>query len=125
MENTLFDENESVGRSNRQKGFPRNTLLAAFLDLRTKSLRSFGVADKLKIHNYVKMLMQKLIEVKEASSPIAIDVPIVIPKSSNITLSDLFDCMGDDENDADDQVPLSDHRITLELEFTRPLRGFQ
>lgn len=123
VENTLFDENESVGRSNRQKGFPRNTLLAAFLDPRTKSLRSFGVADKLKIHNHVKMQMQKLIEEKEASSPITIDVPIVIPKSSNIPLSDLFDGMGDDENDADDQVPLSDHRITLELEFYKTAKG--
>ena len=94
--------------------------MAAFLDPRTKSLRSFGIADKLNIHNHVKMQMQKLIDEKEASSPIAIDVPIVIPKSSNIPLSDLFDGIGDDENDADDQVPLEFYKTAKGLPVMLP-----
>ena len=122
-ENTLFDENESVGRSNRQKGFPRNTLLAAFLDPRMKSLRSFGATDKLKIHNHIKMLMQKVIDEKEASTPIEIVVPIFVSKSTNIPLSDLFDGMGDDENDADDNFHLSDQRINLQLEYYKSAKS--
>ena len=41
-ENTLLDENEIVGRGNRQKDFPRNTLLAAALDPPSISQKSIG-----------------------------------------------------------------------------------
>ena len=86
VENTLFDENENVGRGNRQKGFPRNTLLASFLDPRSKALRGFGVGDKMKIHNHVKLLMQKVQEQR------CLDVhPLVmIPPQAEFWLSSLL-----------------------------------
>lgn len=37
---TLFDENNALGRGNRQKGSPTNTLLAQALDPRSKNLRT-------------------------------------------------------------------------------------
>lgn len=52
--NTLDDENEVPDRSNRQKGFPRTSLLAAALDPRSKSLKYIGVLDRIKIWDQIK-----------------------------------------------------------------------
>ena len=46
-ENIIYDENEVPGRGNRQKGFPRTTLLAAALDPRSKSLKYIGLLDRV------------------------------------------------------------------------------
>ena len=64
--NTLFDENNETGRGQRQKGFPHNTLLAAALDPRTKSLRGIGQEDKNKIWDAIRCRMRV---VHEASLP--------------------------------------------------------
>lgn len=64
-EDTPFDENENVGRGNRQKGFPRNTLLAAALDPRSKTLKGMGVQDKNKIWNEIKKLCKLRLRSRE------------------------------------------------------------
>lgn len=57
---TIMGENQVLGRRNRQKGFPIKTLMAAFLDPRTKDLNFFEELDKSDIVDAVKEALYEL-----------------------------------------------------------------
>ena len=117
-ENSLFDENEQVGRGNRQKGFPRNTLLAAALDPRTKSLQGFGIMDKAKIWCEIKKIMislanERTVDLVEVVMPIAIEDP-----------DDIFFCIGDNADNVVDNDPNSfEMKVNTELDIYKNLKG--
>jgi hypothetical protein len=115
VEDTLFDENEVAGRGNRQKGFPRYTLLAAALDPRSKSLKGFGFLDKAKIWAEVKRLMLLIMD----ENATAVVVPIVIEKAR-----DVFDGIGDDDDDiVQDTDGPAEMRVDMELNYYKGLKG--
>lgn len=95
---TLFDENNALGRGNRQKGFPTNTLLAQALDPRSKNLRTIGAGDKIKIWGEIKRRMRIIFE--EEKGPVEqivnIDlddeIDVVVPVRNPI--SELFRGIG-------------------------------
>lgn len=95
-EDTPFDENENVGRGNRQKGFPRNTLLAAALDPRSKTLKGMDVQDKNKIWNEIKKLMQTAIEEQRVDGNDNLNQPVVAPVGMRQPMVDLFNGIGND-----------------------------
>ena len=57
---TVFEENSSLGRANRQKGLKTSTLLAAVLDPRTKTLNGIGPLDKASIMEELRLQMVSL-----------------------------------------------------------------
>ena len=124
-ENTLFDENEIVGRGNRQKGFPRNTLLAAALDPRSKSLKGIGADDKKKIWGELSRLMRKVIGEQKNGADDDIDTnhAVVAPKGFQQPMVDLFNGIGDDDDAAPDDASTDEHKIYTELEYYKSLKG--
>lgn len=56
--------NSKIGKRQRQVGIPRKTLLASFLDPRTKELAFFGELDTEKV---ISMVKSELIEIAEKS----------------------------------------------------------
>ena len=117
-ENSLFDENEQVGRGNRQKGFPRNTLLAAALDPRTKSLQGFGIMDKTKIWYEIKRMMTS-IAIERSGDIVEVVVPLAV-----VDPDDIFFGIGDNtDNSVDDNPNEADIRINTELDIYRNMKG--
>jgi zinc finger BED domain-containing protein 1 (E3 SUMO-protein ligase ZBED1) len=124
-ENTLLDENEVVGRGKRQKGFPRNTLLAAFLDPRSKTLKGFGIVDKNKIWNQIKIMMHAVAEETDRAqdATVVIDVDIVVPNRDRKSLADLFNGIGEEDVDEDNTVSTNDHKVDNEFDKYQSLKG--
>ena len=58
--NTVFRENETLGNMQRQKGIPKKTLLAYFLDPRTKDLLALGNDDIAELLEYTKVEVLKV-----------------------------------------------------------------
>jgi zinc finger BED domain-containing protein 1 (E3 SUMO-protein ligase ZBED1) len=122
QENSLFDENEVAGRGNRQKGFPRNTLIAAALDPRSKSLKGFGVLDKAKIWAEVKRLMLKIVEEVIANEKNEENVvPMVV---DNDKYGDMFQGIGDNDDEVVQDIEgTTDMKIDIELAYYKSLKG--
>lgn len=51
---TLFNENETLGYRQRQKGLPKKTLMACFLDPRTKDMSNIPEADNVPLMEYIR-----------------------------------------------------------------------
>ena len=79
----------------------------------------------MKIHNHVKLLMQKIQEQRclDENLSTQTDVEIIPTKITSITLSDLFDGTRDDIDSADPAKESKDERINLELEYNNSLKG--
>ena len=117
LEDTLFDENEVAGRGNRQKGFPRYTLLAAALDPRSKSLKGFGILDKARIWEDVKRLMILITDKGTAVED------VVLPRV-NEKQRDVFDGIGDDDDDVIQDIDGTvDMRADMEISYYKGLKG--
>lgn len=56
---TAFKEDETLGYIQRQKGLPKKTLMASFLDPRTKDLSTMASADSILLLAYVRNKMSK------------------------------------------------------------------
>ena len=122
--NTLYDENEVPGRSNRQKGFPRTSLLAAALDPRSKSLKYIGVLDRIKIWDQIKSLMRKIMdEIRTRKAQLAnLDAVVAPSKDVARPLTALFEGIGDDDESAvaDDEIDIT---VSLELDCYKAMKG--
>lgn len=108
-----------------QKGFPRNTLLAAALDPRSKSLKGIGADDKKKIWGEISGLMHKVIgeQKKGADDAIYSNHATVAPKGFQQPMVDLFNGIGDDDDAAPDDASTDEHKIYTELEYYKNLKG--
>lgn len=105
---TIFRENETLGNMQRQKGLPKKTLLAYFLDPRTKDLLALDTQDAADIVEYATS--QVLQTAKEFEVPVAAD---------SVETS----AIGDVEEDEDDEIygglfskmrkPVSDRDVRL------------
>jgi zinc finger BED domain-containing protein 1 (E3 SUMO-protein ligase ZBED1) len=56
---TVFTENETLGNFQRQKGIPKKTLMASFLDPRTKDLSTMHILDSIPLIDLVRNEMLK------------------------------------------------------------------
>ena len=101
-DNTIYDENEVPGRGNRQKGFPRTTLLAAALDPRSKSLKYIGLLDRMKIWCEIKVMMRRVSEeLRSEKAKVSSLVEIVAPTEGiSKPLAALFEGIGDDDSES-------------------------
>lgn len=128
---TLFEEINEIGRGNRQKGLPRNTLLAAALDPRSKKLKGMGANDKNKIWNELRKRMRAVHEAREPveqrvvnldeDDAVEVRVPVKNP------LAELYKGIGDDSEDEEaknggDEEDRVDTMINIELEYYKSLK---
>jgi hypothetical protein len=81
---TVFHENETLGYRQRQKGIPKKTLMACFLDPRTKDMSSLENIDSEDVLEFVRGEMLKIAKENEA-----------VPEA-------IIDLQEDEENDDDD-----------------------
>ena len=79
--NTIFRESETLGNMQRQKGIPKKTLLAYFLDPRTKDLLALCNDDVLELLEYVRS--EVLIIAKETDIPAAANLIVPAAKSDD------------------------------------------
>lgn len=126
-ENTLFDENEAVGRGNRQKDFPRNTIVAAALDPRSKSLKGIGADDKKKIWGEIIRLMHKVVEEQNngVDDDINFDDSTVVRNEIQQPMANLFNRIGDDDDMVAESANTADQRIFTELEYYKKFERTQ
>lgn len=118
--NSLFDENEQVGRGNRQKGFPRFTLLAAALDPHTKSLQGFGTMDKTKIWCEIKRIMTS-IAIERSGDVVEVVLPLAV-----VDPDDIFFGIGDNsDNSVDDNPNDADIRILYRIGHLQKYEGIE
>ena len=119
--NTIFEENNTLGRGNRQKGLPQVTLIAAALDPRTKKLKGIGKEDKDKIWDEIRRRMLVLIQERNSTTGVTViieDEPV--PARVANPMKELFKGMGDDDSDDEVQLDSNDKEgmeIRTETEY--------
>ena len=74
---TVFIENETLGYISRQKGLPKKTLMASFLDPRTKDMSTMDPEDSVPLLAYIRNEMFK--DEKELQPVFPVVVPAVLP----------------------------------------------
>lgn len=75
---TAFKENETLGYIQRQKGLPKKTLMASFLDPRTKDLSTMAPADSILLLAYIR---NEMLKDEKEQHPVVLDlVPAVAPE---------------------------------------------
>ena len=119
--NTIFEENNTLGRGSRQKGLPQVTLIAAALDPRTKKLKGIGKEDKDKIWDEIRRRMLVLIQERNSTTGVTViieDEPV--PARVANPMKELFKGMGDDDSDDEVQLDSNDKEgmeIRTETEY--------
>ena len=71
---TLFTENDTLGYRQRQKGLPKKTLMACFLDPRTKDMSNISEADNVPLIEYVRSEILRVVKEIEQGQEDIIDL---------------------------------------------------
>lgn len=112
VDGTVFEENSTLSRANRQKGLKTSTLLAAVLDPRTKTLNGIGPLDKASLMEELKLQMISL--KTELNRGQIDDVNQIVPPS--VQAAEIDDIFSDIAVDTDMTAGIADAREPLAVE---------
>ena len=124
--NTLYDENNKLGRGNRQKGLPLSTLLAAALDPRMKTLKGIGSEDKDKIWGELRRRMAILLQEKNENDAEESTSNLIcregVKKAVDTPMADLFRGLEDEDsdnegNDVENNGIRNSHDVAIDVEI--------